>query len=100
MSIHVPAFMVDKNRKGKNKFIADVKADLRATIEFLYERKMWSRFHYEKWMDALNEMTDEVYLHGWWDSVVAGAMYEVDEEDLREMQHGLAGKCGGKWKQD
>ena len=93
--MHVPVFMVDKNRKGKNKFIADVKADLRATIEFLYERKMWSRFHYEKWMDALNEMTDEVYLHGWWDSVVNGAMYEVDEEDLREMQHGLAGTMKG-----
>ena len=100
MSMHVPVFMVDKNRKGKNKFIADVKADLRATIEFLYKRKMWSDFHYEKWMDALDEMTDEVLLHGWWDSVVNSCMYEVDEEDLREMQDGLAGKCGGKWKRD
>ena len=98
--MHTPMFQVDKNRKAGKKFAEDAKADLKAVIELLYARGMWGKFHYEKWMDALNEMTDEVYLHGWWDSVVAGAMYEVDEEDLREMQHGLAGKCGGKWKQD
>lgn len=96
--MHTPVFQVDKNRKAGKKFAEDAKADLKAVIELLYTRGMWSKFHYEKWMDALNEMTDEVYLHGWWDSVVNGAMYEVDEEDLREMQHGLAGKCGGKWK--
>ena len=98
--MHAPVFQIDKSRKAGKKFAADAKADLKAVIELLYARGMWSKFHYEKWMDALNEMTDEVYLHGWWDSVVAGAMYEVDEEDLREMQDGLAGKCGGKWKQD
>ena len=95
MSMHVPVFMVDKNRKGKNKFIADVKADLRATIEFLYKRKMWSKFHYEKWLAALDEMTDEVLLHGWWDDIVNSSMYEVDYEDLLEMQDGLAGMMKG-----
>ena len=98
--MHAPVFQVDKSRKAGKKFVADVKADVKAVIELLHARGMWSDFHYEKWSEALDEMTDEVYLHGWWDSVVAGAMYEVDEEDLREMQHGLAGKCGGKWKQD
>ena len=98
--MHAPVIQVDKNRKGGKKFAADVKADVKAVIELLHTRGMWSDFHYEKWMDALDEMTDEVLLHGWWDSVVNSCMYEVDYEELREMQHGLAGKCGGKWKQD
>ena len=95
--MHAPVFQVDKNRKGGKKFAADVKADVKAVIELLHARGMWSDFHYEKWMDALDEMTDEVLLHGWWDSVVNSCMYEVDYEELREMQNmheGLAGAAG------
>ena len=92
--MHAPVFQVDKNRKGGKKFAADVKADVKAVIELLYARGMWSKFHYDKWLEALDEMTDEVYLHGWWDSVVNSCMYEVDYDKLREMQdihEGLAG---------
>ena len=93
--MHAPVFQVDKNRKGGKKFAVDVKADVKAVIELLHARGMWSDFHYEKWMDALDEMTDEVLLHGWWDDIVNSSMYEVDYEDLREMQDGLAGMMRG-----
>lgn len=47
--MHAPVFQVDKSRKAGKKFAADAKADLKAVIELLYARGMWSKFYYKNW---------------------------------------------------
>lgn len=94
MGAHVPVFQVNKNRKGSKVFAKDAKADVVATIEFMYERGMWSKFHYDKWKAAAEEMNDEVKLHMWWDAIVNGVMFEEEYEEFMEMKEaGLAGSC-------
>jgi hypothetical protein len=88
MSYHAPVFQTNKKRAGAKKLAADAKADIKAVIELLFERGMWSKFHYDKWMQGLEELDDEVSLHMWWDAVVNGAMFEVDCEEFEEI--GLA----------
>ena len=90
--MHVPVFQVNKNRKGSAAFVKDAKADIIATIEFLYSRGMWSKFHYDKWKAAAEEMEDEIKLHMWWDAIADGAMFEEDYEEFMEMRDGLAKK--------
>ena len=90
--MHVPMFLKDKDRKTSGKFIKDTKADILAVIELLYSRGMWSKYHYEKWTEEIKNSMDEVSLHGFWDSIVNGAMFEEDAEEVYEMQNGLAKK--------
>lgn len=100
MSAHVPVFQVNKDRKGSKKFAKDAKADILATIEFLYKRGMWSKFHYDKWKAAAEEMNDEMKLHMWWDEIVNSTMFEMDLDEFFEFKEGLAGESckGKKWK--
>lgn len=79
MSMDAPAFIYgNKNRSNRQKFVKKNKEDVLATIEFLYKRGMWSKFHYEQWKAEAQSMTDEEMLHLWWDSIVGGAMFEVE----------------------
>ena len=92
MNIHAPVFLGKSNRKTTKKFTEDTRADVIATIEFLYKRGMWSKYHYEKWLEEAKICKDEAILHGWWDAIVGGAMYEIDLENVNEMRGGLADK--------
>lgn len=89
--MHIPVFIAEANRDKTSKaFKATVKEDVLATIEFLYKRGMWSKFHYEKWKAEAERMTDEALLHGWWDAIVNSAMYEMEFEEFFEYKEGLA----------
>lgn len=90
MSIHAPVFLAKKERATTKKFIEDTREDILATVEFLYKRGMWSKYHYEKWTEEAKLCKDEAILHGWWDSIVNSAMYELDLDEVREMEPGLA----------
>ena len=93
MSIHAPVFLASKDRSTSKEFVKNTKEDIKAVIELLYSRGMWSKYHYDKWKKELDICGDEAMLHGWWDSIVSGAMFEIDMEDIREMQRdGLAAK--------
>ena len=88
---------------GDNKtFGKKTKDDIIATIEFLYSRGMWSKFHYENWLKEAQEMSDAEELHLWWDSIVAGAMFEIEsplEERIEKMSEPPDGKqCTSKMK--
>jgi len=91
--MHAPMFLTTKNRSTSKKFVADTKADILAVIELLYSRGMWSKYHYEKWTKEVEMSNDEVFLHGMWDAIVNGAMFEEDAEEVYEMQDGLAKKA-------
>ena len=84
----VPMFIFSKKREGSSeqkKFIQDTKADIKAVIDLLYKRGMWSKYHYEKWSKELSMCNNEEMLHLWWDSITTGAMNEVEspkEESL------------------
>lgn len=86
MSIHAPVFLANKMRSNAEEFADKNKEDILATIEFLYKRGMWSKFHYEEWKKEAEACMDPVLLHGWWDAIVSGVMFEADAEDIREMQ--------------
>lgn len=88
--MHAPVFLKDRNRGTTKKFLKDTKEDILATIEFLYSRGMWSKYHYDKWKAEVEASNDEVYLHAFWDSIVSGAMFEDDIEEIYDMQKGLA----------
>lgn len=92
MSMHSPMFLANKDRKTSGEFKKTAKADILAVIELLYSRGMWSKFHYDKWKKEAQQCDDEIMLHEWWDAIVAGAMYEDDSEEVRELRDGLASK--------
>lgn len=95
MSIHAPVFLNSKDRPTSGKFVKDTKADVQAVLDLLYERGMWSKYHYDKWSKELDICGDEALLHGWWDAITSGAMFELDLDGIREMQEsGLAGQMG------
>ena len=74
-----PAFLyAGTERKNKKNFISVTRNDIRATIDFLYKRGMWSKYHYTQWKTELADIKDEETLHLWWDSIVGGAMFEVE----------------------
>jgi len=85
----VPVFVFENN--DKKLFISKNKADIQATIDFLYERGMWSKFHKEQWSDQLSKINDAEKLHLWWDAITQGAMFEMESplheriESLGEM---------------
>ena len=79
MSMDAPAFLYKKEeRKNKKNFISVTRNDISETIKFLYKRGMWSKYHYTQWTAELNDIEDEETLHLWWDSIVGGAMFEVE----------------------
>lgn len=89
----VPFFLFKKNRKNtpeQKAFLAETRADIRAVIELLSKRGMWSEYHTKRWLAELDVCNDEEVLHLWWDSIVGGAMFEVGSpkidavEDLAE----------------
>lgn len=90
--MHSPAFLYDSKRTDKEKleFARITYSDIEATIKFLYKRGMWSKYHYNQWMKALQSMkNNEEILHTWWDAIVSGAMFEIDsmlEERLEAMR--------------
>ena len=88
MSIHAPVFLAKENRKTSKKFIEDTRADILAVLELLYSRGMWSKYHYEKWTEEAKICMDEAILHGWWDAIVNGTMYELDLEEVNELKAG------------
>ena len=89
--MHAPVFQGMKNRAGEAKFMKDAKADIQAVMDLLYKRGMWSKFHYEKWTQGLKELDNEVLVHGWWDDIVASAMYELDADKVQAgREQGLA----------
>lgn len=96
MSIHAPVFLKDEHRATSKKFIKDTRADIIAVIELLYSRGMWSKYHAEKWTEEAKLCTDEAILHGWWDAIVNGSMYELDLEDVQEMREGGLAEAFGE----
>ena len=94
----VPMFIFMPNRVNtprQKKFIKDTKADISATISFLYSRGMWSKYHYNKWMAELKACDNEEVLHLWWDSIVSGAMAETEspiEEAIEDMSEKMSTK--------
>ena len=95
MSVHAPVFLANTMRPTAEEFADRNKEDILATIEFLYKRGMWSKFHYEEWKKEAETCMDPVLLHGWWDAIVGGAMFELDADDVKEMQED---KSEGKGK--
>lgn len=85
MSADVPLFALGKN-KGDKGFIKANKDDIAATINFLYQRGMWSKFHYVQWMNQLKKMDDAEMLHLWWDAITGGAMFEVDSPKIEALE--------------
>lgn len=75
--MHSPVFLYTDDRNDKD-FVAVTKNDIKATIDFLYKRGMWSKYHYMQWKKALDQITDAETLHLWWDAIVSGAMFETD----------------------
>ena len=74
-----PAFLFKEGRKSNDEeFNKPTKNDIRATIRFLYQRGMWSKYHYTMWTKELESCKDSEMLHLWWDSIVGGAMFEVE----------------------
>ena len=73
-----PSFLYTEERKNQNNFITVTRADIKATIDFLYKRGMWSKYHYTQWKTELANIKDEETLHLWWDAIVGGAMFEVE----------------------
>ena len=73
-----PTFLYTKERKNKKNFMTVTRADIKATIEFLYKRGMWSKYHYTQWKAELANIQDEETLHLWWDAIVGGAMFETE----------------------
>ena len=74
-----PAFLLAEGKERKDEeFNKPTKNDIRATIRFLYQRGMWSKYHYTMWMKELESCGDSEMLHLWWDSIVGGAMFEVE----------------------
>ncbi len=59
--------------------------DILATIEFLYKRGMWSKFHYTQWKKMAMHMDAEA-LHLWWDSIVGGAMFEMESPKMEMLE--------------
>lgn len=93
MSLHAPVFLKKEIRKNSDEFAKRNKEDILATIEFLYKRGMWSKFHYEQWKKEAESCIDPIILHGWWDAIVGGAMFEVDFEEIKEIQEEGLGGC-------
>ena len=100
--MHTPVFLFgNDNVEFSNK----VREDIIATIEFLYKRGMWSKFHYDFWLKEAKKMNNAEKLHLWWDDIVSGSMFEVEsplEEQLEaEGEKPLNGKeIKKKAKQD
>ena len=87
MSADVPVFLFSKKRSKKqiSAFTNDTKEDIKATIEFLYKRGMWSKYHYTRWIAELDGMCEES-LHLWWDSIVDGAMFEMESPKMEMLE--------------
>ena len=84
----VPVFLFGKNRDGskaQSAFVNSTKDDIQATLDFLYKRGMWSKYHYEHWTMALSEMKEEM-LHLWWDAIVGGAMFEMESPHMEMLE--------------
>ena len=93
MGIHAPVFLKSKDRPTSKKFTKDTKEDIQAVLDLLHDRGMWSKYHYDKWSKELDICNDEALLHGWWDAITVGSMFELDLDEVREMQEsGLAGE--------
>jgi RNAse (barnase) inhibitor barstar len=89
--MHAPVFLANKNRSTSKKFTKKTKEDIQAVLDTLKERGMWSNYYYDNWSAELAICKDEALLHAWWDAITNGAMFELDFEELREMQsEGLA----------
>lgn len=89
--MHAPVFLAKENRETSEEFIQKTKEDIQAILDTLKKRGMWSKYHYDKWSAELEVCKDEALLHAWWDAITHGAMFELDLEDIREMQsEGLA----------
>jgi len=95
----VPMFLF-KDKKDDKKFIKETKADIKAVIDLLYKRGMWSRYHYGFWTAELDKCTSAEMLHLWWDSIVSGAMNEVESpmEERIEAMGEPKGECPMKGK--
>lgn len=82
-----PAFLyTDEKRKNIDNFRNATRNDIEATINFLYRRGMWSKYHYTQWKNELKDIQSEETLHLWWDSIVGGAMFEVEPELQTRME--------------
>lgn len=90
-----PVFLYKEGRDDKE-FITVTRNDIKATIDFLYKRGMWSKYHYMQWKKALDQIKDAETLHLWWDSIVSGAMFETEPmlgekiEAMRELEEDKA----------
>ena len=74
-----PIFILaNKDRKNKASFDSAAKADIKATMQFLFKRGMWSKYHYTHWMRELESMECSEMLHLWWDAITGGAMFETE----------------------
>jgi hypothetical protein len=75
-----------KNSNKNDKFVEANKKDILATYKFLYNRGMWSKFHYEQWSKMIEDCKDAETLHLAWDSIVSGAMYEMESPKHEAME--------------
>lgn len=94
-----PLFLFEnENTKA---FATKTKRDIDATLDFLYKRGMWSKFHYDEWKKQLKTMDDPEKLHLWWDAITAGAMFEIEsplEERIESLGEIEKGECPSKKK--
>ncbi len=88
MSADVPVFMFSKDRydsKASSAFTNDTRSDIKATLDFLLKRGMFSSYHHKHWLNALGGMHEEM-LHLWWDSIVGGSMFEMDSPHMEMLE--------------
>ncbi len=83
----VPVFLFTKSRERKaaSAFSNETKADIKATIDFLYKRGMWSKYHHKRWMAEVDNMNEEM-AHLWWDAIVSGAMFEMESPKMEMLE--------------
>lgn len=74
-----------KDGSNNKEFEKANRADVLATIEFLYKRGMWSKFHYNHWKKMANGMDAEM-LHLWWDAITSGAMFEMESPKMEMLE--------------
>ena len=90
MSYDVPVMDIASKKKNKE-FLKKNKDDIQATMDFLYKRGMWSKFHYEQWTNMLKECESSELLHLWWDSIVGGAMFEMESPKMEMIEEAMEG---------